>query len=437
VGAYLQVYEAFDVSVDGPYAYLAAGEDGLKILSLSNPEQPTLVTSEPIGDGIARSVALLAGVGDGDTYACIAAQHGGLRIMQVTDPNAPVEISTYSTPGPDARDLAIAGGIVYVADGAGGVDAVDMSEPSHPNRMASYTLMGDAHDIAISGSQLFVAGGALGLHALSYEAGQMALLDTADTPGNALRVEVSGMHAFVADFGAGLCVISLVDPFHMSLRQCISGPGPALAVAVQGQYAFVAVADAGLWIVSVQDPNSPVAVRTVSLPGEALDVAVSGGQAYVAAGERGLRVVSVADPTAAHEVGQGMETPGNAASVAVVDGRAYVGDSELGVIMVDVSDPAQPEAVGTGSTGGVPLDLAASDDQVYVAAEAAGLRVLSFINPTDPQVAASVQIAGTSNAVRLDPVSNLAFVAARDGGVVVVSTRREYRVYLPLVLKAR
>jgi hypothetical protein len=434
VGAYLQVYEVFGVATHGSYAYLAAGDE-LKILSLSNPEQPELVTSEPVAEGIARSVSILEDAGNSRIYACIAAQHGGLRILEVTHASTPAEVSAYATPGPDARDLEIVGDLIYVADGAGGVDAVDIRQPSHPTRIGSYTLLGDAHDAAIAGDHLFVAGGVLGLHSLSRQGEQLALLNTLDTPGIAFRVAVSGTYAYVADLEGGLCIISVADPLHMSERRCLPGPAPVYAVAVRDHYVYAAAGEAGLWIVDVQDPIAPSAALTVPLPGEATDVALSGEYAFVAAGERGLRVVSVADPNAAFEVGQGMETPGNATSLALVDGRAYVADSELGVIMADISDPAQPQAVGAASVAGVALDLDVVGDLVYIAAETEGLEVLSFADPTNPEVSASVSIPGSSKGVRYDPLSQLAFVAARDGGLVVVSMQREYSVHLPIVRK--
>jgi hypothetical protein len=74
-------------------------------------------------------------------------------------------------------------------------------------------------------------------------------------------------------------------------------------------------------------------------------------------------------------------------------------------------------------------------DRVYVAAEAGGLQVFSFADPTSPDNLASVSMPGSGNGVRVDPLTHLAFVAARDGGLVVVRPMAQYRVYLPIVQK--
>jgi len=435
VGAYYVLYEALDVAVDGAYAYVAAADDGLKILSLSNPEQPTLVTTEPIGEGIAHAVSILPEAGAGDSYAYVAAQDGGLWVVSITDPHFPVTFGPYPTSGPDARDVVIQGDRLYVADGAGGVDAFDMSQPSQPSRLNSYTSVGDALDVATAGNHIFAAGGVLGLHSLSYQGGQLTLLDTLDTDGIAFSVSLSNGYAYVADGQGGLRIISTADP--TNLREVSSRPAPGIAngVAVQDGHAYVAAGEAGLWIVSVSDPAHPSTVVTVDTPGEALNVVASGDYAYVADGDRGLCVISIADPAAAHRIGEGIETPGRTTGLALAGQYAYLADGETGIIVVDISDPAQPEVVGARSIAGRALDVALLNDYAYVAAEAEGLQVLSIASPIYPEPAGSLHIPGSSTSVGFDPANDMAFVAARDGGLVALSTKSEYHVYLPIIFK--
>jgi len=69
-----------------------------------------------------------------------------------------------------------------------------------------------------------------------------------DTPGTGFGVTVSGDHAYVADYDAGLRVISVSDPAHPVEVGYYDTPGIALGVAVAGNYAYVADYEAGLQI---------------------------------------------------------------------------------------------------------------------------------------------------------------------------------------------
>ncbi len=437
VGAYYLVYEALDVAVSGAYAYVAS-DDGLLVLDVSNPEQPVLLTSEPIGNGTARALAVFDSAGDGHTYVYIAAQDGGLRIMEVPTVGYPTEIGAYATPALDARDLVISNNHIYVADGAGGLEAVVVSAPRTLRQIAAYKMLGHAEEATAWDDHVFVAGGGPGLHSLSYHNDQLTLLDSLDTPGVAFGVSVHDGMAYVADGEGGLCIVSVTNPRQLRQIGSLRGPGIANEVVIREEYAYVAASEAGLWIVSVEDPSAPLTVGTVALPGgEALGIAVSGEYAYVAAGGGSLRVVSIADPANAREASEPIQTPGVATRVAVGGTYAYVTDSELGVVMVDISNPQRPTVAGVGHVAGTAIDVAVVGRQAYVASGTGGLQVLSFADPTFPQQVASAFVPGACSGVQLDQASNRILIAAREGGLSVLGHRVQYYVYLPIVRKDR
>jgi hypothetical protein len=76
----------------------------------------------------------------------------------------------------------------------------------------------------------------------------------------------------------------------VEVGQC-TGRGSAYGVAVDGNYAYVADWGAGLQVVSVSDPAHPTEVGYYDLPDTAWDVAVAGGCAYVADYDAGLQVL--------------------------------------------------------------------------------------------------------------------------------------------------
>jgi hypothetical protein len=95
--------------------------------------------------------------------ACLAAG------MVITDA-APLSVRPLVYPGKwsdrpqgEAFDVAVAGNYAYLADGSGGLQVLDISDPAHPARVGGYTNGGLIGTIAVSGNCAYVAGGSAGL----------------------------------------------------------------------------------------------------------------------------------------------------------------------------------------------------------------------------------------------------------------------------------
>ena len=98
-------------------AYLTGG--GLHTVDISNPNNPTLISDADLLF-TARNVAL-----NGSGLALVAAENQGLSVYDVTDPSATdAFVAGFDTPSL-AYDVAIAGGIAYVANGAGGLQIIN------------------------------------------------------------------------------------------------------------------------------------------------------------------------------------------------------------------------------------------------------------------------------------------------------------------------
>jgi hypothetical protein len=76
-------------------------------------------------------------------------------------PANPRRVGGLNTPG-EAADVAVAGQLAYRADGAGGLQVIDISDSAAPRRAGGNSGV-DAFAVAVSGSRMFVAAGADGL----------------------------------------------------------------------------------------------------------------------------------------------------------------------------------------------------------------------------------------------------------------------------------
>jgi hypothetical protein len=111
-GVAVPLAQANDVYVSRTYAYVAAGEQGLAIVDVENPEVPKLDQLFHADGTLDDARAVRVGMTNNSTFAYVADGKNGLRVVQLTAPDTtpgiygysprptPVLIATYKTHGP-------------------------------------------------------------------------------------------------------------------------------------------------------------------------------------------------------------------------------------------------------------------------------------------------------------------------------------------------
>jgi hypothetical protein len=271
-----------------------------------------------------------------------------------------------------------------VADYNGGLQVIDISDPTNP------TIVGSAHT-SCAGRDI----------------------------SNTESVYVSGNYAYVADSSPGcLQVIDITDPRDPTIVGAADTPQPSSGVYVSGGYAYV-VAYEGLLVIDISDPTNPTIVGSADTPGYAMGIEVLGNYAYVGNQESGFRllVIDITDPTNPSIVGS-VDTPGLAQGVHVSGNYVYVADSGSGLQAIDVSDPADPTIVGFAGTPDSANDVFVSGEYAYVADYNGGLQVVDVSNPTNPFIVGSVDVLGDAQEVFFS--GNYAYVTAGELGLQIL-----------------
>jgi hypothetical protein len=109
-------------------------------------------------EGSAQAVAV---AGD---YAYVADGAAGLQVIDIRDPANPRRVGGYGTSG-YASGVAVAGNYAYLGDG-GYVWVLDIRNPADPQRVAYYRTMGCVFGVALAGNFAYVADGYEGLAVL-------------------------------------------------------------------------------------------------------------------------------------------------------------------------------------------------------------------------------------------------------------------------------
>ncbi|MBI4752156.1 MAG: Ig-like domain-containing protein, partial [Acidobacteria bacterium] len=163
-------------------------------------------------------------------------------------------------------------------------------------------------------------------------------------------------------------------------------------------------------------------VGNIRIPGSANNVEAKNQLAFVAAGVAGLQIVDARQPASPKLIGA-VDVDGSANDIRIAGDFAYLACAEGGLSVVNISDPTNPQVIAT-----VPfrdaVDLVVKGDYVYVAAGETGLKIINIASPFSPYEVGTYSLPDPvtqfANAVDVDDSRQLAFLAVRNGGLLVI-----------------
>jgi hypothetical protein len=148
------------LTIAGTRFYVTA-DKGIVELDMEDPLHPRLVTVIPLQGARASFVQF--------RYLFVVGA-GGLDVVDVTEPSRPAVLPQAHVPLADARRIFVARTYAYIANGQGGLAIIDIERPEHPRVYLNYTAegrLGDARDVIVGATNAslfaYVADGAGGL----------------------------------------------------------------------------------------------------------------------------------------------------------------------------------------------------------------------------------------------------------------------------------
>jgi hypothetical protein len=265
--------------------------------------------------------------------AYIAAADQGVRIINVNDPLHPEELGSIVLPQ-YARDVKVAGSYAYVASSP--FKIFNISDPANPSEVGSVDV-GNAFSVEVVGTHAYVV--------RRDTRSALAILDVSDPAHPTLQgsasvgsidchVKVSNNYAYVALQDTGFHVVNVADPAHPVILTT-NWLSYAMGVDLAGSYAFVG-GYGGMRVFDISTPSAPVQVGSISYSGYSREVKIVGTLAYVA-GDRALRIIDISAPTQPVLIGYSEDLGAESYGVEVVGNYAYVADYSGGLKIVDVS----------------------------------------------------------------------------------------------------
>ena len=303
-----------DVATLGRTAFVAGGQAGLHTIDFSDPYAPVLLQSVNTLK-YSESVGVVRTLSEGRVRDIGLVVEGteGVSTFDVTDPAAVTSFNTTTTAVFGNRICVVQSEdpaeafTAYLAESWKGV-RVFRSLPAQPGILAYDGVFtgtnGYAEGVDVRDGWCYVADDQMGLAVIDARIlalGTMRVVSWADSPGEALDLQLDGDYAFVADGGRGLAVYAVdggTEPVRVAQ---LALEGTCRAIAVRDGVAVLAAQGAGLHFVDVSNPRAPAFLGRV-LTSYAMDLCFS-HEGFLLAVDRdeGLLVLSrdVAGPDGA------------------------------------------------------------------------------------------------------------------------------------------
>lgn len=296
----------------------------------------------------------------GDTV-CVASATDGLLVIDVSDPANPTLVATVKKAGFEPRGVDVQGNYAYVADRRAGyqdsgVRVVDISEPADAAIVGSVDLE-PSYSVTVAGDLAYVAGREVEILDVS-DPNEPALVGSFDVGGwYATEVAIDGDFAYVSSLSimepspGAFHVVDLSAPGEPTAIGTVETESDAFDVAFDDGIAYVT--DGTLYLVDVTDPGDPFVVRSLDGGLAERAVAINGDVAYVT-GSGLLRALDVSDPSDPVVMGE-VDLSGAPRDIALADGTAYVVDAwwaeedgALSVVDVSSCQPCPGDLNGDG-----------------------------------------------------------------------------------------
>ena len=368
--------------------YVAAYFSGLEIWDLTDLNNPQLLGRAPT-TGLARGgIHFKDDLPTMDKFAYLVNVGEGVDIFSVTDPSDPVLLDTYHITGSQyVWNSFKQGDTLYLASGAGGTRAVDLT--GTPVLTNPFNISTVSTSLNVLGTEAFIVNSAYGLKIYDISVLPPTMVGQIAQSGFPYTISVFNDHAFIANSttnpGGGLNIFDVSNT--SSPQHIVDYPGFQTYIAGKNNKVYCTGGSAGCIFFDMAEPLDPVAATTYPLPYSAWDIAVSGNYAYL--GSNGFRVFDISDKN--HPVQAGYnDIQGDL--VEVTGDIAVYCPKSMGannyVTFLNISDPQNPEFLGHYLAPVMTYDIDLKGHYAFIGCWWDGFRVIDFSNPANPVLAA-------------------------------------------------
>lgn len=339
------------ISIDGDYAYVSEfvsstiTEARLLKMNISNPRFPRITKIHNTDFG-GKTV-----INNG--YLYVSARYDKFRIVDISNPIIFSETGVYDARNPSGTRNAVFDAIIdkkyaYLIVEGVGIEILDISSPSQPTLISTYSIEDEIKDISFNAGHLYIVTENKGLQVINV-ANSSNLIQVGDyeSPKSVVTLEVIDNLIYAAAEDNGLRIIDSSNPNMPSeignyqLSEDVlkladrNDPVYVTGVALEGNQAYLAVKGLGVQVVEISNPSFPIGATFYPLKNGANDIAINHNFAYIPTSIGGIEISKL--PSDLLNGADWYNMPSSFMDIAVGDKYTYVLGSH-GLLTVDFSE---------------------------------------------------------------------------------------------------
>jgi len=366
-------FGGYDVSIEGDYAYVAAGGIGFYIVDISDPQNMHVVNTV-----------------DTNRFSSTIDVHNGhaflmkdtVRIYDIDPPESVHYVKQIPIETGAPTELVFEDGYAYAAAPNKHFEIFDI-DPIESTSLIN-TVLTDIINLEcdVDNGYAYVTASKSSTHNLYiYDVSDplnATLVNTVEFDYQSRYIDVEDGYAYMTNALNGLLIVDVDPPEEAhTVNMVWTGPNPS-AIRYSNGYALVGTLYSDIWVIDVDPISSAHTVSRLNVSGGTEAIEIVGNYAYIVDSSGNLLSYNMIDPTNPTLVDALYSSCIKPRELEISNGNAYINSSSGGVQVVDISNPASAHTTGFLNTWHNVSDMEFLDGYGYFLSNDYGLQIIDI-----------------------------------------------------------
>ncbi len=373
-----------DIAFQGKFAYIADGIDGMEIIDLSNPVSLQKVGNWSNGYNVTNILI-------SDSLAFLSIQDFGIEILNISNPQSPIKVSNW-TNNRNPSNVVVKGNKLFVASENYKLEILDISNLNEIITISELPITNIPYEILVRNDYLYLANGIEGLKVIDItDISNPSLVSTPTQDGSITNILIEENYIFLAN-NTYLSIVDRLNPFNQELTYHWDINEKITSIEIYGEYIYLGCEFRGLQILKFSEFITPKQIYKFSPNINAHNVILDYDRAYLCAIEDGgydggLFIFNISNPYDPQALGNFSKPGFSFYDVEIKDEICFAAVYDNGLISLNISDPANINILD--SISGYLLNYSQKvevvDDIAFVANGFIGLDIYNISDPLNFQ----------------------------------------------------